>query len=119
MRALDRATVAEHVRELKKYRSKLLAEKVETAEEFEYYKSLGFFQGYFLSRPNVIKAQGLSTNRLAVPEKHSARFAVEMQPGRRSEHQLYDPLTDVAGGSGQQSAESPDSARHGKASLSP
>lgn len=44
---------------------KLLAEKVENYEEFKQYKKLGFelFQGYFFSKPEVIKSVRLSTNQ--------------------------------------------------------
>ena len=40
---------------------KLLAEKVETQEEFDYYKSLGceLFQGYFFAKPDIVKKQAL------------------------------------------------------------
>ena len=40
---------------------KLLAEKVETKEQFEYYKNLGceLFQGYFFAKPDVVKKQAL------------------------------------------------------------
>ncbi|WP_039058365.1 EAL domain-containing protein [Enterobacter sp. Bisph1] len=43
----------------------LLAEKVETYEEFEYFKKLGFhlFQGYFFSKPVVTKRNKLVQNR--------------------------------------------------------
>lgn len=46
----------------------LLAEKVESYDEFEKYKSLGFelFQGYFFSKPEVIKSVRLSTNQTAL-----------------------------------------------------
>lgn len=39
----------------------LLAEKVETREEFEYAKKLGFtlFQGYFFSKPEIMKSKKL------------------------------------------------------------
>ncbi len=45
----------------------LLAEKVETLEEFEICRDLGFdlFQGYFLSRPNVIRERNLAAHRLS------------------------------------------------------
>jgi len=44
----------------------ILAEKVETREEFETYKAMGFdyFQGYFLSRPEVISRETVPVNRL-------------------------------------------------------
>lgn len=60
--------LAAHVRLLRGYDVKLLAEKIETQEEFEHCKQLGFdyFQGYFLSRPNIVQSTQLPPNRLAV-----------------------------------------------------
>lgn len=65
---LSREELAEHVRLLNGYDVKLLAEKIETQEEFEHCKALGFsyFQGYFLSRPNIVQSTQLAPNRLAV-----------------------------------------------------
>lgn len=50
---------------LARYKVKLLAEKVETLEEFEAAAKLGFFyfQGYFFSRPEQIKIQELTTTQ--------------------------------------------------------
>ncbi|WDP90096.1 MAG: HDOD domain-containing protein [Desulfobacter sp.] len=44
----------------------LLAEKVETYEEFEQAKQMGFglFQGYFFSRPEILSKKGLSANQI-------------------------------------------------------
>jgi len=44
----------------------LLAEKVETHEEFELAKEMGFnlFQGYFFSRPEILSQKGLSANQI-------------------------------------------------------
>lgn len=41
----------------------LLAEKVETKEQFEYFKSLGFilFQGYFFAKPEMLKQKQITT----------------------------------------------------------
>jgi len=41
--------------------AKLLAEKVETAEQFERLKAMGFdyFQGYFFARPNLVRSSRL------------------------------------------------------------
>jgi EAL and modified HD-GYP domain-containing signal transduction protein len=66
--ALSREQLNEHVRLLRSYNVKLLAEKIETQEEFEHCKSLGFdyFQGYFLSKPNIVQGTQLPPNRLAV-----------------------------------------------------
>ena len=56
-----------HVARLKHYPVTLLAEKVETPEQYEFCKKLGFdlFQGYFLCRPNVVQGHRLPANRLS------------------------------------------------------
>ena len=66
--SVSRTELKEHVDILRRYPAKLLAEKIETQDDFEYCKSLGFdyFQGYFLSRPNVVQSQQLPPNRIAV-----------------------------------------------------
>jgi EAL and modified HD-GYP domain-containing signal transduction protein len=68
--ASGRRTVAEQVKLLRQYDVQLLAEKVETQEDFTYYKTLGFeyFQGYFFCRPDVVKGQRSPTNRLVILE---------------------------------------------------
>ena len=68
--ASGRRTVAEQVKLLRQYDVQLLAEKVETQEDFTYYKTLGFeyFQGYFFCRPDVVKGQRSPTNRLMILE---------------------------------------------------
>ena len=68
--ALSRQELVEHVRLLRAYDVKLLAEKVETEEAFDYCKQLGFdyFQGYFLSRPNIVQGAQIPTNRLKLLE---------------------------------------------------
>ena len=65
---LSQRELIQHVRELKQYKAELLAEKVETLDEFEFCVKLGFnyFQGYFLSRPRIIKSKSLPSNKLAV-----------------------------------------------------
>jgi len=65
---LDQRELIQHVKILKKYPAKLLAEKIETMEEFEFCLKLGFdyFQGYFLSKPKIVKSKSLPTNKLAV-----------------------------------------------------
>lgn len=49
---------------------KLLAEKVETSEEFEKCKLLGFeyFQGYFFSKPEMVKTKTLSPAQMTLAE---------------------------------------------------
>ncbi len=47
---------------------KLLAEKVETHEEFELYRTLGFdyFQGYFLCKPHVMEGESVPASGLVI-----------------------------------------------------
>ncbi|MFO6425012.1 EAL and HDOD domain-containing protein [Motilimonas sp. KMU-193] len=49
---------------------KYLAEKVETVDEFEQVKKLGIemFQGYFFSRPEILKQKALAPSQLVVLE---------------------------------------------------
>ena len=66
--ALSEKELIEHVEHLKPYNIKLLAEKIETHEQFEQCKQLGFsyFQGYFLSKPKVVSGTQKSTNKMVV-----------------------------------------------------
>ncbi len=65
---LSRDELNEHIQNLAPFNVKLLAEKVETHNEFEFTKQLGFdyFQGYFLSRPKLIQGQTVGASRLAL-----------------------------------------------------
>ena len=65
---LSEEELIEHVNILKTFDVKLLAEKIETMEEFFLCHRLGFeyFQGYFLSKPRVIKKKTLASNKMAV-----------------------------------------------------
>ena len=58
-------TLGEMIDTLKKYNCKLLAEKIETYDEFHQAKELGFdyFQGYFFSKPEVLKNKDLSSSQ--------------------------------------------------------
>ena len=66
--ALTRDEIAQHVDVLRPCGVTLLAEKVETQEEFEFCSELGFelFQGYFLSRPNIVQERRAPASRLAM-----------------------------------------------------
>ncbi len=68
--ALSEDEIRQHVQQLKRYKVKLLGEKIETYEEFEFLKSLGFdyYQGYFFSRPTVIKGKTITPNQLTILE---------------------------------------------------
>lgn len=59
-----------HLRACHGNRLHLLAEKVETEAEFEQLLDLGFdyFQGYFLSRPNIVSGRRPPANQLSVLE---------------------------------------------------
>ncbi|MDQ1635742.1 MAG: hypothetical protein QOJ32_2551 [Frankiaceae bacterium] len=61
------AEVTDLVRRLRPYDVHLLAEKVETEEQFQFCRSLSFelFQGYLLSRPTVLTRRSLDSTRLA------------------------------------------------------
>lgn len=71
LRAMSKDEVESVVSDLKKYpKITLLAEKVETLEEFEWCKELGFtyFQGFFFSRPEVVKTKNLSPAQMTLAE---------------------------------------------------
>ncbi len=66
--ALDRPALQHNVTQLHQYDAKLLAEKVETRDDFDYCCNLGFdyFQGYFLCQPDIVKGRRSPANRLTV-----------------------------------------------------
>ena len=66
--SLDRNEIRDHVQALRKHPVKLVAEKVETQQDFDYGKDLGFdyFQGYFFAQPKVIRSRRLPNNRIAI-----------------------------------------------------
>ncbi len=57
----------ELVKQLKPYKAKLLAEKVETYAEYKYLLELGctYFQGFFFNKPNIVSGKRLSVNQTA------------------------------------------------------
>ena len=56
------------VKFLRQYELKILAERVETQEEFELTRELGFdyFQGYFLCKPKVVQRRQMPPHRLVI-----------------------------------------------------
>jgi len=66
--ALSRDEIKQHVTKLKKYNVKLLAEKIESEEEYNFLHDCGFdlFQGYFLEKPEVIKGKTIASNKLSI-----------------------------------------------------
>jgi c-di-GMP phosphodiesterase len=75
-RAETPETLAEQLAILKNFNVKLVAEKVETHEEFELSKSLGFdyFQGYFFCRPKPVSVARPPSNKLS-----ALRLAARLQ----------------------------------------
>lgn len=62
------AKIEEMVATLREFNCQLLAEKVETYEEFDKALELGFdyFQGYFFAKPEVLQNKDLSTSQLTM-----------------------------------------------------
>jgi len=56
------------IERLKKLPVRFLAEKVETQEQYLEYRALGcrYFQGFFFSRPNLVRGKRLETSQYAV-----------------------------------------------------
>jgi EAL and modified HD-GYP domain-containing signal transduction protein len=69
IQAMSEDDLRTHVATLSEYPYlKLLAEKVEVQEEYEVCRELGFhyFQGYFFSRPRIIKRKRIPNNQVAL-----------------------------------------------------
>jgi c-di-GMP-related signal transduction protein len=62
--------ISDIIGKLSKYNLKLLAEKVETNEEFEMALKMGFtyFQGYFFSKPEVFESKDISPSKITLLE---------------------------------------------------
>ena len=65
---LDEDGIRKHVGMLQKIGTKVLAQKVETPQQFNLYQDLGidFFQGFFFAKPSVIKAKKIPPNKMTV-----------------------------------------------------
>jgi len=68
IQALGLEQVRRHVEAFRNYPVKLIAEKVETQQEYEICRELGFdyFQGYFLCLPKVLTGQSIPDNKLNI-----------------------------------------------------
>ncbi len=68
IREHSKETMAARLKGLKKFNVKFLADKVESLDEYDTYADMGFdyFQGYFLSRPRIIKGKTLESNKLSI-----------------------------------------------------
>jgi len=65
---IDPERWADEISKLRQYGCHILAEKVETADEFETLKSLGvdYYQGYFFAKPKVISGKRIASNKLGL-----------------------------------------------------
>ncbi len=65
---MSRDALQQTTHQLKRRGIRLLAEKIETREEFEFCESLGFdyYQGYFLARPTNVGKKTLPGNKLVI-----------------------------------------------------
>lgn len=63
----DRAETRQIIEKLKPYKTKLLAEKVENRTQFQHMLDLGcdYFQGFFLSKPNIVEGRRIGVNHAA------------------------------------------------------
>ena len=67
-RAIPMEEMADYIRPLKQSRVRLLAEKVETYEEFDQAVDMGFefFQGYFFCKPEIVKGKEISSGQMTI-----------------------------------------------------
>ena len=67
MRITSRPEQERLVKKYSKQGIRMLAEKVETLEEFEWAFKIGFdyFQGYFFTKPVVVRGRQISTSKMA------------------------------------------------------
>ncbi|MDH5546416.1 MAG: HDOD domain-containing protein [Gammaproteobacteria bacterium] len=68
IQAVDNTKLVEGIKYLKLVGKTILAEKIETLKEFEACREMGFdlFQGYFLSKPEVVEGRKLSTGKVVL-----------------------------------------------------
>jgi len=66
--ALTKEEIKQQFTLLKKYKSKFIAEKVETYDLYQYCYELGFdyFQGYFFCYPEMLEQKSLPSNKLVI-----------------------------------------------------
>ncbi|MBR9829244.1 MAG: HDOD domain-containing protein [Oceanospirillales bacterium] len=70
IRTLNRQQLAEQIKLLEPFELTLLAEKVETLEEYELCRELGceLFQGFFFSKPELLKGNKAYSNKLILSQ---------------------------------------------------
>jgi len=85
--------VSKLVRKLANLNVTLLAEKVETIEQFEQLKMLGFtlFQGYFFAKPEMLKQKKMTTTKQNIIELISQSSKVDLNINTISDIFAVDP----------------------------
>lgn len=65
---MDEEALPRYLTLFKQFNMKILAEKVETQEEFDKYKALGcdLFQGFFFARPDIIENKRLDSEQVLI-----------------------------------------------------
>ena len=73
---LGRSGVLDQLALLRNFDVTLLAQKIESKPDFEFYRKLGFdyFQGYFIAKPSLIAGKQLAVNRV-----HTLRLLAEVE----------------------------------------
>lgn len=68
IRQLSKEDITKHVKILRKFDTRLLAEKIENMNEFDFCVKLGFdyYQGFFLGEARVIKGESLPNNKIGI-----------------------------------------------------
>ncbi|MCP4596855.1 EAL and HDOD domain-containing protein [Neptuniibacter sp.] len=74
--------IEQHLKTVSRFKVTCLAENVETKEEYEKYRKMGFrlFQGPFLSRPTLVEGKKLSSNQSIVIHLLAALQDKEVTP---------------------------------------
>lgn len=66
--SINRERFPKQIELLKRFSVKLLAEKVETREEYEYCRDLGinYFQGYYFAKPQIMQQKSIEPSKLSI-----------------------------------------------------
>ncbi|MBN1930707.1 MAG: HDOD domain-containing protein [Desulfobacterales bacterium] len=83
--------IQDNVEQIRKYKKKLLAEKIESYGEFKTAVEMGFdyFQGYFFSKPVTIKGK-----KLSIPKLNLLRIIIEVNKREFNLEQLEKLISD-------------------------
>ncbi|GLQ31918.1 EAL and HDOD domain-containing protein [Litoribrevibacter albus] len=89
----DQKAFLTDVKHIKRTKRRMLAEKIETHDEFEQCKRLGFelFQGYFFAKPQLVKGKKLSYNKEIVLTLITSLQQPDVKLERIEEILLRDP----------------------------